>query len=210
MFFCYIVDLTSIAQVLVYEIGFLRHGYFALIATSDPVHVSVSSRCEVVRSSDPIQEKGKREAKRETAKQMKAFSSSATAQKVQKLGIPIEKSLSWHLSQTFNEDPLLRQSLKDGARFLAATVNLSAEVLIQALILRNHLVDSKLVLVRLTIVHRLDAAITSALIDIGIGSVLEHPSFSHVVLDTLLDVCGSHKQQKLLPEVFKLLKKMLL
>ena len=205
---CHIfVDLINVAKVLVYEIAFERLPYFALIASSDPVSIAISSRCEFVGCSDPSREKGKREEKREKEKEKKVFASSAAAQKVQKLGVPIEKSLSWNLSNTFNEDPLLRQSLKDGARMIAATVNSSAEILLQALILRNHLVNSQLVLVRLALVRRLDAAIASALIDIGIGPLFEHPSFSPVVVDTLLDVWGSNKRQKLLPEVFKLLKK---
>ena len=201
-----IVVLILVAKVRVHEFAVDKAAYFALIASSDPLHVAISSRSELVRCSDSSG-KGERERKREAAKEKKAFSASSAAQKVQKLGIPLEESLSWHLSKNFNEDPMLRQNLKEGARFISAIVNSSPEILVQTLLLRNHLVDSKLIPVKLALLRRLDTAIASALIEIGIGAIIEHPAFSPFVLDTLLDVCVSKKQQKLLPDVFKLLKK---
>jgi len=186
--------------MLVFEFAVARMKHFAIFVASEPVHVAISSRCELVRCSD--EEKPPRERKKEAEKRKKSFGSA----NLRKLDIPMEQSLSWHLSKNFNEDPLLRQNLKDGARFLSSMVNLSTEVLFQALLLRNFLVGSKLVPVRRAVIPRLDAAIASALIDIGIGPILEHPSFTPHFIGTLLDVCVFEKRQKLLPEAMSLLK----
>ena len=198
------ISLTLAFKVLVYECVIDRSPCFALIATSDPMHAVISSRCELVRFS--TRELPARERKRATSKAKTAFVTSAEAQKVQKLDIPIEQTLSWHLSLLFNEDPLLRQNLKDGARYIAGTIH-SPEILFQTLQLRNHLGNSVLDLLKITVIPRLDAAIASAFVDIGIGPVLEHASFSCLIFDTLLDVWLSQKHQKILPEVFKFLQK---
>ncbi len=179
-----------------------------MFATSDPVHVSISSRCELVRCSDdsktPRQQA--RHLKKEASKQMQSFSATSSGKKFAKLGIPIEESLSWQLSKHFNEDPLLRQNLKNGARVLCETINISPETFFRALLLRNYLFDSNLALVNRVTVPRLDAAIASSLISIGIETILEHPSLTPPVFDSLLHICVHEKRQKLLPELFALLK----
>ncbi len=147
-----------------------------------------------------------RHLKKEASKQMQSFAATSSCKKLAKLGIPIEESLSWQLSKNFNEDPLMRQNLKNGARVLCATINSSAETLFRALLLRNYLFDSNLAPVSRVTIPRLDAAIASGLISIGIETVLEHPSLTPPVIDSLLHICVYEKRQKLLPELFALLK----
>jgi hypothetical protein len=85
-------------------------------------------------------------------------------------------------------------------------VHSSEEALIQALLLRDHLCVSNLNLVTGAVIPRLDAAVASALVTIGIEPVLLHPSFSPQVLDALLHVCAVEKRQAMLPEILRLLK----
>jgi hypothetical protein len=195
-------------KVLVSSFAVPRRAFYAIFAASDPVHVSISSRCELVLCNDDSKTPKHETAqpKKEAANQMQMFAATSSAKKLAKLGIPIEQSLSWHLSKNFHEDPLLRHCLKHGARVLCATVDASTETLFQALHLRNYLLDSNLVPVNRVIVPLLDAAIASALMYIGIETVLEHPSFTPHVIDSLLLICVYEKRQKLLPELFSLLK----
>lgn len=213
IYFCIILVLVfhlsdNSLKVLVSSVAVPRRAFYAIFATSDPVHVSISSRCELVRCNDDSKtpKHEARQPKKEAAKQIQTFAATSSAKKLAKLGIPIEQSLSWHLSKNFNEDPLLRQNLKHGARAICATVDASTETLFQALLLRNYLFDSNLVPVNRATVPLLDAAIASALISIGIETVLEHPSFTPHVIDSLLQICVYEKRQKLLPELLSLLK----
>jgi hypothetical protein len=184
------------------------HTFYVIFAASDPVHVSISSRCELIRCSDEVTtpRQQSRQRKKQFFKQMQSFAASSSAEKLAKLGIPFEQSLSWHLSKHFHEDPLLRENLKNGARALCLTVHSSAETLFQALLLRKFLFDSILVPVNRIAVPRLDAAIASALTSIGIEAVLEHPSFTPNIIDCLFQICVYEKRQNLLPELLSLLK----
>jgi hypothetical protein len=90
-------------------------------------------------------------------------------------------------------------------RLISAMVSSSAEALIQALILRDQLSVSNLIPVS-ALVSRLDAAISSALVTIGIEPIFQHPSLTPQAIDALLHVCVFEKRQSMLPEVLRLLK----
>ncbi len=169
------------------------------------MHVSISSHCKLVRCSDGSSPP--KQLEKESKKQGQSFAAPSVAENFRKLGIPIEQSLSWHLSKNFNDDPVMRRNLKNGARLLSATASSSAEALIQALLLRDYLSASNLIPVIRALVPRLDAAIAPALTAVGIEPIIEHPSLTPQVIDVLLHyVRVFEKRQSMLPEVLRLLK----
>ena len=190
--------------VSVFVFAASKSAYSAKLVSSDRAHVLMSSRCELVCCSDGSSPPWQLE--KDSEKQEQSFAATSVAENLRKFGIPVEQSLSWHLSKNFNEDPLIYQNLKNGARLLSALVSSSAEALIQALLLRHYLSVSNLILMSRVLVPRIDAAVASVLIADGIERVFEHPSLTPQVLDALLHVCVFMNRQAMLPEVLRLLK----
>ncbi len=183
-----------------------KSAYYAILASSEPLnHVSMSSSCRELfccsdGSSPPWQ------LEKMSEKQEQSFSQTSVAENLRKFGIPVEQSLSWHLSKNFNMDPLMHENLKNGARLLAAIASSSAEALIQALLLRHYLYISNLIPLSRALIPRIDAAVASALIADGLEPVFQHVSLTPQVFDALLHVCVSMNRQAMLPEVLRLLK----
>jgi hypothetical protein len=189
-------------KVLVSTVAVSGGAHFAILASSERVHVSISSHCQLVCSSDGSSPP--KQLERESKEQ--GQSAPSVAGNLPKLG-KFHQSLSWNLSKIFNEDPMVRRNLKNGARLLSAMASSSAEALIQVLLLRDYVSASTLIPVIRALVPRLDAAIAPALTAVGIKPIIEHPSLTPQILDVLLhQVRIFEKRQSMLPEVLRLLK----
>ncbi len=94
-------------KVLVSSVAVPRRDFYAIFATSVPVHVSISSRCELVRCNDDSKtpKHEARQPKKEAAKQIQTFAAVSSAKTLAKLGIPLNNHFLGTSQKTSKKTP---------------------------------------------------------------------------------------------------------